>query len=87
MNVLETKFCFNLKQYTTNKIKSSVLNTIYFYLEDDDHQGVISNGETFLFTLQFIQNLNYLMSFQKIKSGSFCVGGRHRSATKTFLVI
>ena len=27
------------------------------------------------------------MSFQNFKSDSFCVGGRHRSSTKTFMVI
>ena len=27
------------------------------------------------------------MSFQQFKSDSYCVGGRHRSATKAFMVI
>ena len=37
------------------KIKKSVLNTITFYLEDDDHKEVIFNGETLTFTLQMIK--------------------------------
>ena len=33
----------------------------------------------FHFTIN--QNLNYTLSFQKFKSDSYCVGGRHQSAT------
>ena len=37
------------------KINESVLNTITFYLEDDDHKEVDFNGETLTFTLQMIK--------------------------------
>ena len=37
------------------KTNKSVLNTITFYLEDDDHKEVIFNGETSTFTLQMIK--------------------------------
>ena len=38
------------------KINKSVLNTITFYLEDDDHKEVNFNGETLTFILQMIKN-------------------------------
>ena len=37
------------------KINKSVLNTITFYLEDNDHKEVDFNGETLKFTLQMIK--------------------------------
>ena len=37
------------------KINKSVLNTITFYLEDDDYEEVDFNGETLTFTLQMIK--------------------------------
>ena len=37
------------------KINKSVLNTITFYLEDNDHKEVDFNGETLTFTLQLIK--------------------------------
>ena len=37
------------------KINKSVLNTITFYLEDDDNKEVDFNGETLTFTLQMIK--------------------------------
>ena len=37
------------------KINKSVLNTITFYLEDDDNKAVDFNGETLTFTLQMIK--------------------------------
>ena len=37
------------------KVHKSVLNTITFYLEDDNHKEVIFNGETLTFTLQLIK--------------------------------
>ena len=37
------------------KIKKSVLNTITFYLEDDNNEVVNFNGETLTFTLQMIK--------------------------------
>ena len=38
------------------KITKSVLNTITFYLEDDNNEEVNFNGETMTFTLQMIKN-------------------------------
>ena len=38
-----------------NKINKSVLNTINFYLEDDNNKEVDFNGETLTFTLQMIK--------------------------------
>ena len=38
------------------KIIKSVLNTITFYLEDDNHEEVKFNGETLTFTLQSIKS-------------------------------
>ena len=40
------------------KINKSVLNTITFYLEDDNNEEVDFNGETLTFTLQNDQNVN-----------------------------
>ena len=37
------------------KINKSVLNTITFYLQDNDHKEVDFNGETLFFTLQMIK--------------------------------
>ena len=37
------------------KIKKSVVNTITFYLENNDHKEVDFNGETLTFTLQMIK--------------------------------
>ena len=37
------------------KINKSVLNTITFYLEDDNNEVVDFNGETLTFTLQMIE--------------------------------
>ena len=37
------------------KINKSVLNTIMFYLEDDNNKEVDFNGETLTFTLQMIK--------------------------------
>ena len=36
-------------------MNQSVLNTILFYLEDDDHEEVNFNGETLTFTMQMIK--------------------------------
>ena len=38
------------------KINKSVLNTVTFYLEDDNNEEVIFNGETLTFTLQMFEN-------------------------------
>ena len=38
------------------KTYKSVLNTITFYLEDDNNEEVDFNGETLTFTLQMIKN-------------------------------
>ena len=37
------------------KINKSVLNTVTFYLEDDNSEDVDFNGETLTFTLQLIK--------------------------------
>ena len=37
------------------RINKSVLNTITFYLEDDNNEEVNFNGETLTFTLQMIK--------------------------------
>ena len=37
------------------KINKSVLNTVTFYLEDNDHKEIDFNGETLTFTLQLIK--------------------------------
>ena len=37
------------------KVNKSVLNTITFYLEDDNNEEVKFNGETLTFTLQMIK--------------------------------
>ena len=37
------------------KLNKSVLNTITFYLEDDNNEVVNFNGETLTFTLQMIK--------------------------------
>ena len=37
------------------KLNKSVLNTITFYLEDDNHEEVDFNGKTLTFTLQMIK--------------------------------
>ena len=48
------KYFANLKLYTTKKNKS-VLNTITFYLEDDNNKEVDFNQETLTLTLQMIK--------------------------------
>ena len=45
-------FC---KPETVHYKKKSVLNTITFYLEDNDHKEIDFNGETLTFTLQMIK--------------------------------
>ena len=37
------------------KVNKSVLNTVTFYLEDDNNEEVDFNGETLIFTLQMIK--------------------------------
>ena len=51
VNHPDTKYFVNLKQYTTKKNKS-ILNTLNFYLEDDNNEEVDLNGETLPFALQ-----------------------------------
>ena len=40
------------EKFHSKKTNKSVLNTITFYLEDDNNQGVDFNGETLTFTLK-----------------------------------
>ena len=58
-----------------------VLNTITFYVEDDNHRGVDFNGETLTFVSHFINIWKTKGAVKKIKSSSYCVGGRLQSAT------
>ena len=50
------------------KLNKSVLNTITFYLENDDHEEVNFIGETLTFTLQMIKNWTYKWSFSISKA-------------------
>ena len=43
------------KKIQFNKMNESVLNSITFYLEDDNHEEVDFNGETLTFTIQKIK--------------------------------
>ena len=66
----------------------SFLETITNYLEVDGHEEVNFKGKALTFYIKISKNLkiaNFLMTFQNFKTKSFCVGGRHRSAT-TFIV-
>ena len=45
------------------KINKSVLNTITFYLEDDNNEEVNFNGETLTFTLQLIKIWTYMFTY------------------------
>ena len=54
MNRLDTKFSAILRQYI-KKINKSLLNTITYYLEDNDNEEVKFNGETLTFTIQRIK--------------------------------
>ena len=48
------EFC-KLETIHYKKINKSVLNTITFYLENDNHQEIDFNGETLKFTLHLIK--------------------------------
>ena len=64
------------------KTNKSVLNTITFYLENDNKGEVNFNAETMTFTLQMIKIMNELINeLPKFKSESYSVGGRPRSNT------
>ena len=52
---MDIKYFPNQRQFIIKKIKKSVLNTIVFYLEDDNHEEVNFNGETLTFTLQWVK--------------------------------
>ena len=49
------------------KINKTVLNTITFYLEEDDHEEVNSTGETLSFTLQVIKIWTFECAFKNLK--------------------
>ena len=51
-----------------NKINKSVLNTITFYLEDDNNKEVSFNGETLTFTLQMIKIQNNTSTYTYISN-------------------
>ena len=48
-------FCQPETIHYEKKTNKSVLNTITFHLDDDDHKEVNFNGETLAFTLQLIK--------------------------------
>ena len=64
------------------KIIKSVLNTITSYLEVDEYEELIFNGETLTFTMHLEKTHFYffLKSSQKLETASYCVRVRHRSA-------
>ena len=45
----------SLKQFIIKEINKSVLNTIIYHLENENHEKVIFNGETLAFPLQMIK--------------------------------
>ena len=49
------KICCDAETIHHKKINKTVLNTITFYLEDDNNKEVNFNGETLIFTLQMIK--------------------------------
>ena len=61
----------SLRQYTI-KITKSVLNTITFYLEDDNNDEINFNGEMLTFTLQMIK-IWYNMFTYNYKSFFICL--------------
>ena len=58
------------------------MSTITFYLDDDSTEGVDFIPATLTFTLQMIKIYYIKFHLKKNKIDSYCVGGRHRSATK-----
>ena len=69
------------------KINISVLNTLTFYLEDDNNEEVTFNGETLTFTLQTIENWNFKGPFKKLKVIVFVLVVNIDLLQKTFMVI
>ena len=60
----------------------SAVNIILFYLEIDNQKEVDFNGEALTFTLLLVKIFLYSQKcFQKLKTESYCVGGKHRSNT------
>ena len=57
------------------------LDAIQFFLEDSNHNRVDFKGETLTFTIQIIKIKLYYMSFKNFKNISYCVCGKHYSAT------
>ena len=51
------------------------MNTITFYLEDDDHKEVNSNGETWTFTLQMtkIGTIEWNLRNIKVKTSAWVI--------------
>ena len=60
------KFFASLEQ-DINKFYKSILNTLTFYLEDDDHKEVDFNGETLTFTLGMIKVSTTNGAFKNLK--------------------
>ena len=69
------------------KVNKTRLDKIQFFLEDSNNNPLDFNNDTLTFTIQSIKiYTNYLvsfkqMSFNKFKIESYCVVGKHYSAT------
>ena len=69
------------------KFKKSVVNTITFYLKDDDHKEGNLNGSKLTFNLQLV-NFYFHFSekiFRKIETYSSCVGQKHYAGTENIV--
>ena len=71
-------FC-QIETINYEKLNKSVFKTISFCLKDDNIEFQWRNDD---FYITFNQNLTYQMSYQVCESFSYCVGIRHRPATK-----
>ena len=67
--------------------KKSVLNTITFYLEDDDNEEVNFNGETLTSTLQMLKILTIKWAFKILKLIVFAMEEDIDLLRKTYMVI
>ena len=67
-----TKFLASLKQFIIKKINKSVLNTITFFIEDDNNEKLNFNGETLTFKLQMIKVQSNMFTYNYV-SNCFCL--------------
>ena len=58
------KYFPNHKQYTTQKINKSALNTITFCVQNGNKEEVNFNGETLTFTLQMIKIWTNMLTYK-----------------------